>query len=205
MYLNIHTHNAVNQGDIQNYFPQDIPSSHYFSVGIHPWFITENWDCQMQEVIKKSQYKNCKLIGECGLDKNVLTSLDIQKAVFQQHILLSEEIKKPLIIHCVKSFSEIIALRKKFAPKQMWIIHGFQKNEQIARELLKNNIKLSFGKAILSKIELQKLVFSLSDMDFFLETDNDSVKIEEIYEKTAQIRNISIDKLKKIQISLFNL
>ena len=87
----------------------------------------------------------------------------------------------------------------------MWIIHGFQKNEQIARELLKNNIKLSFGKAILSKIELQKLVFSLSDMDFFLETDNDSVKIEEIYEKTAQIRNISIDKLKKIQISLFNL
>lgn len=205
MYLNIHTHNAVNQGDIQNYFPQDTPLSHYFSIGIHPWFIAENWDLQMQEVIKKSQSENCKLIGECGLDKNVLTRLDIQTAVFEQHILLSEEIKKPLIIHCVKSFSEVIALHKRFAPKQMWILHGFQKNEQIARELLKNNIKLSFGKAILYKIELQKLVFSLSDTDFFLETDDSSIKIEEIYEKSAQIRNISVGKLKKIQLSLFNL
>ena len=51
------------------------------------------------------------MIGECGLDKVWGPTLDIQEASFRRHIELSEKHQKPLIIHCVKAYNEIIAIK----------------------------------------------------------------------------------------------
>ncbi len=198
MCIDFHTHKAKNKHDIQNYFPEENPAIGNFSIGIHPCFITDNWQYQMQMVQQKSLLLNCKAIGECGLDKTATTPIELQTQILYEHIFLSENIKKTLILHCVKAFSEIISIRKKMKPTQTWIIHGFQKNEKIALELIQNGFILSFGKAILHN-ELLQNILSKIGTNFLLETDNASVSIEEIYKKVADIKAITLEELECIQ------
>lgn len=80
------------------------------------------------------------------------------------------------------------------------IIHGFNKKERIAEDLLKNNFYLSFGKAVLYNLSLQNTL-KITPLDkIFLETDNDDFSIEELYEKVSEIKGISLENLNK-QIS----
>lgn len=72
--------------------------------------------------------------------------LAAQTALLRIHYELSETLRKPLILHIVKSFPEIIALRKQWKPTQPWIIHGFRGKPQLARELLAHGFHLSYGK-----------------------------------------------------------
>ena len=72
--------------------------------------------------------------------------LAAQTALLRIHYELSETLRKPLILHIVKSFPEIIALRKQWKPTQPWIIHGFRSKPQLARELLAHGFHLSYGK-----------------------------------------------------------
>ena len=162
---------------------------------IIPWFIKDKWQEQLNNVMKYSILENCKAIGECGLDKNINTDFSLQKQIFKAHITLSENIKKPLIIHCVKSFSEVIAIKKEMRPQQLWVLHGFRKNITIANELIKNNIKLSFGKALLEDEKLQNILATLSIENFFLETDDADICIQKIYQKASEIKGISVEDL----------
>lgn len=66
--------------------------------------------------------------------------------LLRYHYELSETLGKPLILHIVKSFPEIIALKKQWKPAQPWIIHGFRGKPQLARELLAHGFHLSYGK-----------------------------------------------------------
>ena len=56
---------------------------------------------------------SCLALGECGLDKKVQTPLDLQQEVFERQLTLAEKYKKPVIIHCVAAFQELIAIKKK--------------------------------------------------------------------------------------------
>lgn len=71
--------------------------------------------------------------------------LAAQTALLRIHYELSETLRKPLILHIVKSFPEIIALRKQWKPTQPWIIHGFRGKPQLARELLAHGFHLSYS------------------------------------------------------------
>lgn len=185
--LNIHTHQACHLHEWQNLYPESAPIAGAFSVGIHPWYIAQNWQEQLIQVAQKALLPQCMAIGECGLDKFSSASLHTQQEVFLAHVALSERLQKPLIIHCVKAYSEIIKLRQTTNAQQLWIMHGFVKHEQLAFDLLKNGIKLSFGAALLHNVRLQELVKKLSPTDYFLETDDSPLPIAVIYEKLAQI------------------
>lgn len=78
------------------------------------------------------------------------------------------------------------------------IIHGFSKNEQLAKQLIDNGFYLSFGKYLLRNPELES-AFSLVPNDrFFLETDTTEEKIQEVYEVASKYKNIEIPTLKNI-------
>lgn len=205
MFIDFHTHNPKYQYDIQNCYPFDTPPMGNFSIGVHPWFIPHNWQEAIEQVYQKSQLPNCKAFGECGLDKNSLTPLSEQVLIFEKHIAFSEDIKKPVIIHCVKSFAEIISVRKKKQPKQTWILHGFDKNNIVAHELIKHGIKLSFGKSVLYKPNLEAILLGIKNSDFLIETDDSDIPIEIIYQKIAEIKNISVEELQQIQQENYNL
>ena len=108
------------------------------------------------------------------LRQRAATPLPEQIALFERHITLAEQLHKPLIIHCVKSYGELIGLRKKSGATGLWILHGFHKSEALAHELLKAGIKLSFNMTLLHDPRLKHLVETLPREDFFFETDENN-------------------------------
>lgn len=198
-FFDAHTHKISSDGNvfsILNTYPNSTDFSQPFSIGMHPWFINkEKLESELVVVEEKLQFENCFAIGECGLDKFVKTDFELQKTVFKQQIILSEKYRKPVIIHCVKAFQEIIELRKSLKPNQIWILHGFNKNGQVASSLLKNGFVLSVGAAIINNKKLQEVILSISLDDILLETDDSEIRIQEIYQKIADIKNIEVEEL----------
>lgn len=169
-----------------------VPNTLY-SVGIHPKDINQDSIEKQFGWLNSAIHENCFSIGECGLDGLVPIDMKIQEEVFLRQINLSNELKKPLVIHCVRKFYEIISFKKK--AEQAMIIHGFNKKQSIADDLLKNNFYLSFGKAVLYNLSLQNTLKIVPLHKIFLETDNDDFSIEELYQKVSEIKGITLERL----------
>ncbi len=165
-----------------------------FSVGIHPWDAAKT--ISVAELEKQVVHENCIAIGECGLDKLKGPDLEQQKTIFEFQLQLAVKYHKPVIIHCVKAFDELIHICEPYHKKTHLIIHGFNKSTQLAQQLVEQGFYLSLGVALLNKestgfsgIPLKKL---------FLETDtHESVLIEEVYKIASLKWNIQLDDLKE--------
>lgn len=203
-YIDVHTHKTVVQSDICSIQSINIDEQirdqgkAMFSVGIHPWKIEElNISSALEQVNKISSQNNVLAIGEIGLDRLIKTPLLVQKEIFTAQIKIAEMVQKPVIIHCVKSFSELIVIRKKSKTCLPWLIHGFQKNKPIADELIELACYLSFGKALLTNQKLQALFALLPTSKIFLESDDSDVSIKKIYKKAAEIKSVEVAYLKE--------
>jgi TatD DNase family protein len=211
-YIDIHTHNYYQDPGstlVLNVFPYEqdkfeLPA--FFSVGLHPWHVQENdWEIQVEKV-KNSVLNNHKVlaIGEAGLDKSVANPFDLQQLAFTAQLAIAESLKKPLIIHCVRSYGELLAFRKKSDQSVPWIFHWFNADEQIARELIRKNCYLSFGHMLFNDHSKAFGVFKIVTLDHvFFETDDAGYTISEVYAKAAEIRNIAVADLKTQIINNF--
>jgi TatD DNase family protein len=179
--------------------------NHYLSIGIHPWFIERQ---QVEKSLQALQTLGINpaviAIGECGLDRCIDTTLATQIEVFSRQIELSERIKKPLIIHCVRAFSELLAARKVFHATQPWIIHGFTGKPALAQQLIKHGCYLSFGKALLNSNHRVDRSLQTVPLDhLFLETDAANVSIDAIYAAAAKMRGLDTATLRQHIMSNF--
>ena len=198
IFFDFHHHKSHNSYGIYNLYQEEILPENYFSIGIHPKDIDGNWQENLEKVKEISQQQNCAAIGECGLDALINIDENLQKKVFEAQILWANEINKPMIIHCVKRFQELIPFQK--LAKVPLIIHGFNKKKAIADEMLKHGFYLSFGKSVLHNVSLQAIVKDFPLEKMFLETDDADFDIAELYQKVAELKEISLGKLQK-QIS----
>ena len=198
IFFDFHHHKSHNSYGIYNLHQEEILPENYFSIGIHPKDIDGNWQENLEKVKEISQQQNCAAIGECGLDALINIDENLQKKVFEAQILWANEINKPVIIHCVKRFQELIPFQK--LAKVPLIIHGFNKKKAIADEMLKHGFYLSFGKSVLHSVSLQAIVKDFPLEKMFLETDDADFDIAELYQKVAELKEISLGKLQK-QIS----
>lgn len=206
--FNLHTHNFTNQENILelvNQYPwefdENIP---FYSIGIHPWYINENrLDSDLQIINQKLSLSNCLALGECGLDKRIEIPMEIQEKVFKAQILLAEKHQKPLVLHCVAAFQEIIRIKKEQNVTVPMIIHGFSKNEQTAKQLLDNGFYLSFGKYLLQNPELKSVFQSVPNDKFFLETDTVEESLEEVYALAAKYKKCEMNEIKEIVVRNF--
>lgn len=192
-FFDFHHHKKNTLYGIYNIDFGTVPPESPYSIGIHPKDISVDSVEEQFSWLESNITENCLAIGECGLDSMVQIPQKIQEQIFLRQILISNEIKKPLIIHCVRKFYEVISLKKK--ARQAVIIHGFNKKERIAEDLLKNNFYLSFGKAVLYHLSLQEIVKNTPLDKMFLETDNECFNIEELYSKVSELKGISLEKL----------
>jgi len=206
-YINIHSHRKP-QSDEElcirncpvhasmrnvNYLPYPI------SVGIHPWETSTCDENKLNLVNKLMQQEQVKAIGECGLDRLKGASIEKQKEIFEQHIDWANELNKPLLIHCVKAYSDILYYLK-FIHVQA-IMHGFKGNLVEAEEFVKKGAVLSFGQRILSDEKLQIIVKKTPLKQMFLETDSKPIRIELIYKKASEILQIPLLELKEVLFS----
>lgn len=202
-FFNFHTHQFTNQSNILelvNQYPKEFDSSiPFYSIGIHPWYIKEDQiDLELKIIEEKLQTKNCLAIGECGLDKRIEVPMEQQIIVFEKQLALAEKYKKPVVIHCVAAFQEIMAIKKKLKISVPMIIHGFSKNKQLAEQLIKDGFYLSFGKYLLKNPDLKTVFQNIPNDRFFLETDTIEENIEQVYQIASEYKSITIKELQDI-------
>ena len=117
-FINLHTHKFSNLSDvieIVNQYPWEFNASiPNYSIGIHPWYIDENRLESDLEIIKeKLQLNECLALGECGLDKRIEIPLDLQISVFKKQLETVKQTNKPVVLHCVVAYDEVIAIKNK--------------------------------------------------------------------------------------------
>lgn len=202
-FIDIHTHRIKlcdNLIQIVNLdLEQPCPEQGHYSCGIHPWAL-DRADFQVDEALNKLKENLQRLqviaLGEAGLDK-FHADFDQQIKVFERQIVLSENMKKPMILHDVKSHNEIVALRKKHKAKQPWIVHGFNGTAQDAAQLTRQGIFLSVGESLLHPDRKIYNLLKTIDIDYvFFETDMAEIGIEKVYETAAKLLEIDVSELK---------
>ena len=207
-FFNLHTHRYTANPlilELVNQYPWEFDETILkYSIGIHPWYIDESrLASDLQIINKKLALPNCLALGECGLDKRIEIAMEIQKEVFIKQIVLAEKHQKPVVLHCVAAFQEIIQIKKEQNVTVPMIIHGFSKNEQTAKHLIDNGFYISFGKYLLMNPELKSVFQSVPNNRIFLETDTVEESIEEVYTLAAAYKEMSIKELRKLVITNF--
>ncbi len=197
MLFDCHSHfNSLNHVTILNISGVNDEDIKCFSVGIHPWESSKIED-NFLSIEHLAKGEKCIAIGEIGLDKLKGPDILIQKNVFEKQIEISEKLKLPVIIHCVKAWNELKVLKQKLNPIQVWIYHGFNKIG-ILEEVLESGLMISIGSSILSNIKLQMHLELIPNDKLLLETDDSQIDIFDIYKKVSEIKKISLSELEQI-------
>ena len=164
---------------------------HWFSAGLHPWDVTEDFDNQISALETLLANPGVLAIGECGFDTLKGPSHDLQEQAFVSQVQLSEQFRKPMILHVVRDFDSVIRLRKQLKPTQPWLIHGFRGGPEQMNQLYAQGILVSFG--LKHNPESLKAVPSER---LFLETDGVG-PISQVISDAATLRVTSPETIQK--------
>ncbi|MEA2042186.1 MAG: TatD family hydrolase [Bacteroidota bacterium] len=201
-FIDIHTHSPSNRRGVfslQSLFLKDAENAplNFFSCGVHPWYVSESYPSTKFYQSPVFKRKELIAVGEIGLDKvNNKVNYNLQIEVFKTQLILAEQLKKPVIIHSVKAYSDVLAILKKTQPTVPLIFHGYNENMQIADQLLNFNSYFSFGQFLFRTNSKAVNVFSqIPENKLFLETDDSLFSISEVYEKATEIRSLKLNDL----------
>jgi len=122
-------------------------------LGIHPWFLKDLTNDDLQELAKIVTKNNEQLcaIGEAGIDGVIAkeqNNLAKQIQFFDFQLNLAIEHNLPIIVHHRRSHNEVIERLKKHKPSRAGIIHAFSGSYQQAKTYLDLGFKLGIGGTI---------------------------------------------------------
>lgn len=208
MYIDIHTHHPKTQRNSYFALANMIVSKDYLtykpcSVGIHPWYIDDNVDKQFEALVLLQANEAVIAVGECGLDKMHSTPWDKQVMAFERQITLANELNKPIIVHCVRAYAEVLTSLMRMKTKVPVILHGYSKNWELAKTLLHHGYYLSLGANILKGQHLDLLQNIPLDR-LFLETDDKTIAISDIYAYFCHARKLTKEQLQEQIVQNFN-
>ncbi len=211
-FIDIHVHGGIPAADIfileslmahEEKIPEKISGVGY-TYGIHPWFLDQsNHKQQISTVEKIIGQPDILAVGEAGFDKLRGPTLELQREVFEKQVFISERYMKPIIIHCVRAWDELLAVHKNQKPGMPWMIHGFRGSIELAKQLISKGMYLSFWFDFVLRNESADLLRSLPTDKIFLETDGADVDIREIYKKVSGDLDLSVEELKTIIFTNF--
>jgi TatD DNase family protein len=213
-FIDIHTHDCTGQADgifsIENLMaheeksPANIPGFLY-SIGIHPWYLNEeNYNHLINKVMINAGDPIVIAIGEAGFDKIKGPSPALQRRTFEEQVYIAEKHKKPVFIHCVRAWDELLKANKNLRPAMPWLVHGFRGKPDLGLQLISKGMYLSFWFDFIMRPESAGLIRDLPRDRIFLETDGSGVDIRDIYRKVSEDLGITIDELKSVIRRNFN-
>lgn len=206
MILDIHAHFTPTKLDGQSIISLSIGDKDFassfetcralnipLSIGLHPWHVNEGRTVQACcDLIPWLKLPQVCLVGEAGIDRLRGGKIELQLEIFEMQAHLAKKAGKPLIVHCVKAFDEIIRLHKQNFPHEPWIIHGFRGKPEQAHQLLREGFFLSFGEHF-----NEEALRLCPPNRLLMESDESLLSIEELYVRAATIRRIEVEKLKE--------
>ncbi len=205
-FIDIHNHGGIpgpGRFTVENLMAHEdrVPDNRSgiaYTYGIHPWHVTsESSRHQLEKVGKFAHSDNVIALGEAGFDRLRGPDQDLQREVFTDQVKISSDAGKPLFIHCVKAWDELLEVHKMMNPARPWIIHGFRGKRELALQLISKGMYISFWFDFIIRPESEGLVKSVPAERIFLETDGSDVPIVSIYEKVAHDLGITNAGLKE--------
>src|SRR5574344_1529000 len=186
----------------------------YGVIGIHPEEIanvSEDDFTYIEENINNSKIIG---IGEIGLDYHYDYDKNLKKKLFIRQIEIAKKYNKNIVIHSRDAIEDTLKILNDYKNDNLKIVmHCYSSSLEIAKELIKNNVKLGIGGVLTFKnsVKLKEIVKELPLSSFLLETDSPYLSPEPfrgkqnrpyncyyIAQKIAEIKEISVDEVLKV-------
>ena len=126
-----------------------------YQLGLHPYFMAEHRltgadnDLDALEAILAMPRDNGLVgIGECGVDKRFIETLDQQWVLFDAQLQLAKTHRLPVVIHCVRLYDEVAKQLRELKLPAGGIVHGFTGSLQQARRFVGLGFRIGIGGAI---------------------------------------------------------
>lgn len=198
----------------------------YAAVGLHPIHLfpieslgdknnVEEFD--YKKYLELAQQEKVVAIGEVGLDyhhfgknHNIKELKKLQKNVFKDFLKLSQETKKPLIIHCWDAYDDLLEiLTKSKFDYQPGVIHSFIGSWKTAQKFIELGFKIGLNGITTYSESYDKLIRNCDLKNILIETDapyltpkplprdsrNEPVNIKLVAKKIADVKNISLEEV----------
>ncbi len=190
----------------------------YASVGFHPADLDPKEKVSITDLKTLLEHKKVVAIGECGLDFFRLIGdeieqkikKDFQKQIFEEHIQLAVETKKPLMIHCRAAYPDMIDIlsskKREYGDTLRAHFHFFTESIETARKILDMGFTVSFTGVITFVSDYKELVSFVPLESMMSETDapfvapmpyrgkrNEPAYVMEVIQRIADIKGISKD------------
>jgi TatD DNase family protein len=189
--------------DLEAQFPKNV----FLMMGLHPCYVTANFQDELQHVEDELQKRKFFAVGEIGIDLFWdKTFLEQQKIAFKRQIQLAKKYKLPIVIHCRDAFDEIFEiLESKKSDDLFGIFHCFTGNLQQAQRAISLNMMLGIGGVVTFKNgKIDQFLNQIPIQHIVLETDapylapnpyrgkrNESAFIVHVVDKLAEIYGVS--------------
>ena len=127
-----------------------------YQLGLHPYFMDQHClsgadnDIEaLDTLLSKSHSQGASVgIGECGVDKRFLETLDRQWWLFDTQLQLAKTYRLPVVVHCVRLYDEVAKLLRVAQLPAGGIIHGFTGSVQQAQRFIALGFQIGIGGAI---------------------------------------------------------
>ncbi|MBT3984227.1 MAG: hypothetical protein HOE90_22925 [Bacteriovoracaceae bacterium] len=169
-----------------------------FSIGLHPWWIDQlDLASFYSHLPGYLSHPNCMALGEVGLDRS-RGDFDKQLEVFEGQLRVAGLTNiETVVLHCVRSFNEIISLIKKTNYSGNLVFHDFNGNREIVESLLKLPCFFSYGSKLFEPNSKGFKVFKEIPIDrlLFETDDSEERRIEEVYAKASCLLSLELNEL----------
>lgn len=183
MIVDCHTHNAHADDGIISVGPHafDPEPGRLYSVGIHPWRTASVTASELERLGEMARHPQVAAIGETGLDSLRGGSIEDQSLVFEFHLRLAQQLRKPIVIHSVRTSQQVLAAVRGMRMMVPCVIHGMRGNERVARPLIAAGFYLSYGP------HFNPLALRATPVDrLLIETDDSGVSISRVASAIAE-------------------
>ncbi|EEC77841.1 hypothetical protein OsI_17072 [Oryza sativa Indica Group] len=145
--------------------------------GLHPWWVPERSPDWMDSLRRFFAETPEAAVGEIGLDKGSHgKTIDFgeQVEVFQQQLELAKELNKPVSVHCVRAFGDLLEILKRTGPFPAGVLlHSYLGSAEMVSslEILGCYFSLSGFLTGMKSTKAKKMLKSMPLDRILLETD----------------------------------
>lgn len=157
--------------DLEQNFPENV----FLMMGLHPTYVKENYQEELQHVKDELATRKFYAIGEIGIDLYWdKTRLSEQKQAFKEQIQLAKQFKLPIVIHCRDAFDEVFeVLESEKSDDLFGIFHCFTGTYEQALQAISYNMKLGIGGVVTFKNgKIDQFLHQIDLKHIVLETDS---------------------------------
>ncbi|MEI6184853.1 MAG: TatD family hydrolase [Bacteroidota bacterium] len=193
---------------------QKFPGKCYPMMGLHPCYVKENYQSELNIVEEWLAKRSFAAIGEIGLDYYWDTTFkEEQMHCFTTQMQWALKYDLPIVIHCRNATPETIEAVKPFAAKGLkGIFHCFGGSVAEANAIIDLGFLLGIGGVCTyKKAGLDEVLQHIDLQHIVLETDspyltpvpyrgkrNESAYIKIIAQRVAEIKACSLDEVAKV-------